>query len=301
MPTFEIPDGPTSIEAARSGDPQNPRPAEASAVYSVTNTSSDSLDGRLSVVVSGASKAQWFTVDGDRERTFGAGETQTATIKASFPPEVAGGDYPFRLRVIAVNDPDNDHAEGPMTTARLAPIGVVVIKKSWTWLWILLGVLAAIVIAIGLYFALSGGGGPSAALKKAEKKSADWAEVYSKHDLKGVSAMSKAPFFLDDGAVLQKQADIQKKYQAKFAPSPLPAGTDAKDSGEIDNGWKFDKVSARLVSQYKQEVGPNPELDRAIADMKLGEDDIVVVGDTQGVTTILFFRRDGVELAGVVD
>src|SRR5215203_6684993 len=138
MPTFEIPDGPTTIEATRSGDPQNPRPAQTSAAYSVTNKASDSVDGRLGVVVSGPSKAEWFSIDGDRERTFGPGETQTATIRVSFPPDAPAGDYPFRLRALAINDPDNDHAEGPVTTAKLAGAGEVIKEKSWLWLWILL-------------------------------------------------------------------------------------------------------------------------------------------------------------------
>jgi len=50
MPTFEIPDGPTTIQAERSTDPKNPQPAQASAVYSVTNTSSDSVVGRLMIL-----------------------------------------------------------------------------------------------------------------------------------------------------------------------------------------------------------------------------------------------------------
>jgi len=56
MPTFEIPDGPTSIEAPRSGNPKTPQPAQASAVYSVTNKSSASASGRLSVKVEGSRK-----------------------------------------------------------------------------------------------------------------------------------------------------------------------------------------------------------------------------------------------------
>ena len=154
MPTFEIPDGPTSIEAPRAGDPQTPRPAVGAAVYSVTNTASDSVVGRLGVKIAGSSKAEWFTIEGDRERTFDPGETQTVTIRVSFPPDVPAGDYPFRLRAVAVNDPDNDHAEGPMTTAKLGGAGVVAGKKSLLWLWILIGVVVVVIIAAALFFML---------------------------------------------------------------------------------------------------------------------------------------------------
>ena len=151
MPTFEIPDGPTTVELKRSGDAANPGPATGSIVFNVTNKSEDSCAGRLSVVPSGNSKEEWFTIDGDRERTFASGETQTATIKVSAPKEVAAGDYPFRLRAVAVSDPDNDHAEGPVATAKVpAPI----IKNGipwWVWLIIALVVLAG--VGAGLYFA----------------------------------------------------------------------------------------------------------------------------------------------------
>ena len=296
MPTFEIPDGPTSIEAPRSGDPKAPQPAEASAVYSVTNTSSDSLDGRLSVVVSGSSKAEWFSVDGDRERTFGAGETQTVTIRVSFPPDVIGGDYPFRLRAIAVNDPDNDHAEGPMTTAKLAQAGVVVVKKSWLWLWILLGVLAAIVIGVVLYFVLR----PDP-MERAQKRAGEWATASAARNIDALTKMSAPPFFLDDGTVLLTPSDIRNKYTTVLKPGPgqLPAGNDAKDAGEKD--VVFGGVATLTLGDYRKAVPANPELDRAVTAMGLGDDDIVVIADTQGVKSLLFFRRKGVKLAGVVD
>jgi len=295
MPTFEIPDGPTTIEAKRSGDPKNPKPALTSAVYSVTNKSSESVEGRLGVVPSGGSKAEWFSIDGDRERNFGSGETQTATVKVTFPPDASAGDYPFRLRVVAINDPDNDHAEGPVTTAKLAGESTEP-RKSWLWLWIVLGVLAVVVIAIILYFVLR----PDP-MERAEKKAIKWGQLYAQHDVEGLSDMSATPFFLDDGAVLQTPAEIRAKYRAKLSPEggQLPPGTETKDAKEVDVG--FDKIGSQRVVQYRQAIGSNAELDRIVGGLKLGDDDIVVVGDTQGATTVLFFRRDGVKLAGAVN
>jgi hypothetical protein len=145
MPTFEIPDGPTTVELKRSGDPKNPAPVQGSAVFNVTNKSAQGCDGRLSVQVAGSSKAEWFTVDGDRERTFDAGQTQTANIKISIPPDVAPGDYPFRLRAVAVNDPDNDHSEGPVTTAKVIGADTPAAPTKW-WLWILIGLVVLAVI-----------------------------------------------------------------------------------------------------------------------------------------------------------
>ena len=146
MPTFEIPDGPTTIDAARGG--------AATAVFSVTNRSPGSCDARLSVVLSGGSKTEWFSVDGNRERTFASGETQTVGVTVRIPANAPAGEYPFRLRAIAVNDPDNDHVEGPMTIAKLGPGESAPKPKSLLWLWILIGVVVVLLIAGALFFML---------------------------------------------------------------------------------------------------------------------------------------------------
>jgi hypothetical protein len=136
MPSFEIPDGPTTIDVTRS--------AAATAVYSVTNSSPDSREGRLSVIPSGNSKAEWFSIEGNRERMFAAGGTETATVSATFPADARQGDYPFRLRVVGLNDPDNDHAEGPITVAKLGPIEKAGTRFQWWWVLVVLIAVAAV-------------------------------------------------------------------------------------------------------------------------------------------------------------
>ncbi len=154
MPTFEIPDGPTTVKV--SGDVADPKsPRVGAAVFNVTNKAGETRAGRLSVQVTGETKADWFAIDGERERDFSAGETQTASIKINVPPDVAAGDYAFRLRVVAVNDPDNDHADGPVSTAQVeGPI-----KKGGVpvWVWILIGLVVLAAVGAGLYFLLAPG------------------------------------------------------------------------------------------------------------------------------------------------
>lgn len=156
MPTFEIPDGPTTVELKRSGDAA----AAGSVVFNVTNKSAETCAGRLSVVPSGTSKEEWFAIEGDRERTFTAGETQTATIKISAPRDVAAGDYPFKLRAVAVNDPDNDHTEGPVGTAKVPPAPVPQPRKSLWWLWLIIGLVVLALIGAGVWFAFFRDTGP---------------------------------------------------------------------------------------------------------------------------------------------
>ncbi|MBA2920484.1 PASTA domain-containing protein [Sphingomonas sp. MAH-20] len=153
MPTFEIPDGPATVKVSGGDIADKQAPRTGSAVFNVTNKSPETRAGRLSVQVAGQTKREWFTIDGEQERNFAAGETQTANIKILVPPDVVAGDYPFRLRVVAVNDPDNDHADGPVTTAQVGKAVNGGGSKAWIWIVIALVVLAA--IGAGLYFWLS--------------------------------------------------------------------------------------------------------------------------------------------------
>jgi hypothetical protein len=156
MPTFEIPDGPTTVDLKRAADGS----ATGAVVFNVTNKSGDSCNGRLSAVPAGNAKAEWFAVEGDRERTFAAGETQTATVRITAPKDAAAGDYPFRLRAIAVNDPDNDHAEGPVATATVPPpVAPDPAPHIPWWVWLVVGLVLLAVVGGGLFLLLHKSGG----------------------------------------------------------------------------------------------------------------------------------------------
>ena len=152
MPSFEIPDGPTTVKLSGSlTDAKAPR--TGSVVFAVNNKAGDTRSGRLSIQVAGQTKAEWFAIDGEQERKFDPSPaSQTVTVKLSVPGEVAAGNYPFRLRVVAVNDPDNDFADGPATTAEVA--AGVVPKPPKMWLWIVLAVVLLAVIGGVLWFVL---------------------------------------------------------------------------------------------------------------------------------------------------
>jgi hypothetical protein len=294
MPTFEIPDGPTDIEGSRTAD--------ASATYSVTNKSSEALDGRLSVAVAGSSSSEWFTIDGNRERTFAPGETQTATIRVRFPADAAGGNYPFRLRAVAVNDPDNDHAEGPMTTVKLAAGET---KKSWLWLWILLGVLALLAIGGGLYFALKKTEPPvvnvpeappqpkfdtAQALSTASKKTDAWVQAWSQKDIETLVNLSDPPFSLDKSDLLTTKYDIRIRYRDILA--------NMRPHAEA----KFDKITPYTIADFKKK-GLIADNDPTMTALKLTDNDIVVVAMAGDEGSVFFFRRsnDDVQLAGMAD
>ncbi|MET3723698.1 PASTA domain-containing protein [Sphingomonas trueperi] len=118
MSSFEIPDGPAQVTLKPGASPADP--ARGSAVYAVTNKALAPVTARLAVQVTGDAKSDWFAVEGERERPFAPGETQTVTVSIAVPPGAPPGEHKFRLRVVAVNDPDNDHVESPIGTIAVA-------------------------------------------------------------------------------------------------------------------------------------------------------------------------------------
>lgn len=150
MPSFEIPDGPTTVKLTEGADATKPR--TGSIVFTVNNKSGEVRSGTLSVQVAGQSKAEWFTIDGERERGFDPVNSETATIKIAVPGDVAAGNYPFRLRVVAVNDPDNDHTDGPATTVEVPPSAQAIVPPSPKWPWIV-GALVLLAVIGGLAWA----------------------------------------------------------------------------------------------------------------------------------------------------
>ena len=290
MPTFQIPDGPTTIEGSRS--------AEGSAVYSVTNTTSDTVDGRLGVRVSGASRDEWFSIDGNRERTFAPGETQTATIRVRFPPDAPAGSYPFQVRAVAVNDPDNDHAEGPMTIAQLGAAGR---GKSLLWLWILLAVLAVATIGGGSYWWLShktvappppppppppekpAALDDAQAMQLAEKKTGAWFAALSEKNADAMVELSDPPFYVHDGLQFSK-AQIKNKYIANILP--------------YSNELRVRQLSSMTLGDLKKTSDRwNGEIPDSL---HLKDDDIVVTVRMEHDGLLFFFRRSAtdVQMAG---
>lgn len=142
MTSFQIPEGPSRIEAFAG------QPTADAATFTVTNNAGEAIRGRLAVQVTGEAHADWFAIDGERERRFASGESQTAAVRINVPQGVSPGEYRFRLRIVAINDPDNDFADGP-------PVALVVkvatAPAPMIWPYILGAILLLIVVGGGLY------------------------------------------------------------------------------------------------------------------------------------------------------
>lgn len=150
MPSFEIPDGPTTVPLKAEGGFH-----KGSAVFGVTNKTGEGLTARFSVQVQGDGKAEWYTVQGEPERAVAAGETHTVTVVAKIPGATPPGQHRMKLRAINVNDPDNDSTDSTAATVTIpaAEKKEEKPKKPFPW-WILAVVGGVLVLVIGAIVAI---------------------------------------------------------------------------------------------------------------------------------------------------
>ena len=149
MPSFEIPDGPTTVALkAEAGF------HKGNAVFGVTNKTGEGLTARFSVQVQGNGKAEWYSIQGEPERPVAAGETQTVTVVAKIPAATPAGQHRVKLRATNVNDPDNDSTDSAVATVTIPAVAKPPVKKKPFPLWIIAVAAGVLVLVIGVIIAV---------------------------------------------------------------------------------------------------------------------------------------------------
>jgi hypothetical protein len=149
MPSFEIPDGPTTVALKTEAGFH-----KGTAVFGVTNKTGEGLTGRFSVQLTGAGKAEWYSIQGEPERPVAAGETQTVTVVAKIPAATPAGQHRIKLRATNVNDPDNDSTESGVATVTVPAVAKPVVKKKPFPMWILAVIGGVLLLVIGVIVAV---------------------------------------------------------------------------------------------------------------------------------------------------
>ncbi|MEJ2666015.1 MAG: PASTA domain-containing protein [Deinococcales bacterium] len=145
MPSFEIPDSPATV-VLKEQTVQGKTRRTGAASFSITNKTNQPLAGRLSVVPQGDAKAEWFEVMGEAQRNFAASETQQASVNVTVPGDAPAGNYTFRLRIVNVNDPDNDYTDGATASFEVPE---VVTPPAHFPRWAYFAIGAALVVVVG--------------------------------------------------------------------------------------------------------------------------------------------------------
>jgi len=149
MPSFEIPDGPTTVTLKTEAGFH-----KGNAVFGVTNKTGEGLTARFSPQIQGGGKAEWYSIQGEPERPVAAGETQTVTVVAKIPAATPAGQHRIKLRATNVNDPDNDSTDSAVATVTIpAVVKPPTGKKPFPW-WIIAVAAGVLVLVVGIIVAV---------------------------------------------------------------------------------------------------------------------------------------------------
>src|SRR5262245_3524316 len=143
MPSFTVTAAGQRVNLGISG--------AAQASFTVTNTSTQTLKGRMMTRPADSASPDWFSVVGESVRDFGPNAAEQVVVQLSVPPTAQPGAYSFRLDAVSAVDPDEDFTEGPSVAFDVE--GAPPPKKKFPWVpwWIIAvagGVLLLIIIAV---------------------------------------------------------------------------------------------------------------------------------------------------------
>jgi hypothetical protein len=133
----------------------------AQAPFTVTNTSAQTVRGRLLARPIEPASAEWLSIVGESIRDFGRNAAEQVVVQLNVPPTGPPGPYAFRLDAVSEVDPDEDFAEGPSVAFDVAPPPATPKKKVPWWIFIVIGAIVLLIIVGVVVWLLTKGDGKS--------------------------------------------------------------------------------------------------------------------------------------------
>ena len=123
----------------------------ATAVFTITNTTSRPLRGIAKIKPLGNTESAWIKIEGETERDFPAGGTHQFTVNFNKPESGntvrQAETYSFRLDTISSRNPDEEYTEGPVVTVEIPERKGEEPKPFPWWILIVVGILLVVVEA----------------------------------------------------------------------------------------------------------------------------------------------------------
>jgi hypothetical protein len=121
----------------------------AQAQYTVTNTSTTELNGRLLATPQDPAKPEWFSIVGEATRDFAPGGAEQARLQIQVPPGTPPATYSVRLDAVSEVNPDEDFTEGPSVSF---DVSLPAPPEPWwkKWWWVILIIALVVLIGIGV-------------------------------------------------------------------------------------------------------------------------------------------------------
>jgi serine/threonine-protein kinase len=296
MPSFEIPDGPTTLALkAEAGL------LKGVAVFGVTNKTSEGLTARLSVQIQGDGKAEWYQVQGEPERPIAAGETQTITVVAKIPVTAPPGQHRIKLRAVNVNDTDNDITDSSAAVVTIPAPPPPPPVKPFPW-WILAVVGGVLIVVIGVIIAVVVMSGPKVPKVTGMDYAAAVAELKKKGGYTAAPQIDEPAPDKPPGKVFKQDPEAGKKVDPKKVQVKLtvaaaatvavpgvtgldyPAAVAALEKAGFKAAPAINEISPEnaMGLVFKQDPAADAQADPKAVEVKL----TVAVGETVTVPTV---------------
>jgi len=154
LPTFTVTAAGQKVNLDPSGTAQAP--------FTVTNTSTQTIKGRLVTRPTDPAKPEWLSVTGEPVRDFAPNAAEQVVVQLTVPPATTPGSYSFRLDAVSEVDPDEDFTEGPSVAFDVAAPATPPKKKFPWWILAIVGaVLLLIIIGVVIWLLTRGGSSSS--------------------------------------------------------------------------------------------------------------------------------------------
>jgi hypothetical protein len=129
------------------------------AQYTVTNTSPDTLSGRLLGVAQDPAETAWLSIVGESTREFAPGAAEQVILQVRVPAGTPPATYSARLDAVSELQPDEDFTEGPTVSFEVSlPAPPVPWWKKYWWIWVIAGVVLVAIVGVVVWLLLRGNG-----------------------------------------------------------------------------------------------------------------------------------------------
>jgi len=112
LPSFSVTTAHSKVKLDSSG--------AARGQFTVTNTSAQTLKGRVLARSSEQARPEWFSIAGESVRDFTPNDPEQVDVQVSVPAGSPPGSYSFRLDAVSQVDPDEDFTVGPSIAFEVA-------------------------------------------------------------------------------------------------------------------------------------------------------------------------------------
>jgi len=119
---------------------------QAESKFTLSNNSDRPIRTEILITAIGKNcDKKWFSLSGSDEREMQGKSTEEVKVEVTVSDDAPPGSYDFRIDVASVENPDEDYAEGPPVSFKVAEKEV---KKPFPWVPIVIAAAALITVSL---------------------------------------------------------------------------------------------------------------------------------------------------------